>query len=101
MNQSIKHDAHCDRTTAHNVRSPWLVVMLHYRIILREVTKKHADKEKTQENHYLLQCHDTHQLSNTGDIGVTESQQREQSVGLSNDREREEHNPVSVKCIVL
>lgn len=38
---------------------------------------------------YLLQCHDTHQLSNTGDIGVTETQQREQSVGLSNKREED------------
>lgn len=36
---------------------------------------------------YLFQCHNTHQLTNAGDIGVTETQQGEQSVGLSNERE--------------
>lgn len=86
MNQSINHDASCDRTTAHNMRSSHLAVMPHY--------KKHAYKEKNgswekkrKKEMYLFQCHDTHQLSNTGDIGVTETQQREQSVGLSNERE--------------
>lgn len=43
---------------------------------------------------YLFQRHNTHQLSNTGDIGVTEAQQGEQSVCLSD--ERGGHDPVSV-----
>lgn len=38
---------------------------------------------------YLLQRHDAHQLPNTGDIGMTEAQQREQRVCLSNERVRE------------
>lgn len=70
-------------------RSPQLAVVLLYSLKLTEVTKKQADEgEKNKENHYLLQCHDSHQLSNTGDIGMTETQQREESVGLSNDREK-------------
>lgn len=57
---------------------------------------------------YLLQRHDAHQLPDTGDIGVTEAQQGEQRVCLSNEREgegeaeergregeQEEHDPVS------
>lgn len=88
MNQSIKHDAPSDRTTAHNMRSSQLAVMPHYRIKPREVTKKHTAEEKTKtKRFYLFECHNTHQLSNTGDIGMTETQQREQSVGLSNEKE--------------
>lgn len=48
---------------------------------------------------YLFQCHDTHQLSNTGDIGVTETQQGEQSVCLSDERGR--HDPVSGELILV
>lgn len=50
---------------------------------------------------YLFQCHNTHQLTNAGDIGVTETQQGEQSVGLSNERGERGHDPVSVRCAVL
>lgn len=48
---------------------------------------------------YLFQRHDTHQLSNTGDVSVTETQQGEQSVCLSDERGR--HDPVSVKLILV
>lgn len=52
--------------------------------------------KKTQQM-YLFQRHDTHQLSNTGDIGVTETQQGEQSVCLSD--ERGQHDLVSVERV--
>lgn len=38
---------------------------------------------------YLFECHDSHQLPDAGDVGVTETQQGEQSVCLSNDREED------------
>lgn len=44
---------------------------------------------------YLFQRHDTHQLSDTGDIGVTETQQGEQSVCLRDERGR--HDSVSAE----
>lgn len=38
---------------------------------------------------YLFECHDSHQLPDAGDVGVTETQQGEQSVCLSKDREED------------
>lgn len=55
-------------------------------------------KKKPQQM-YLFQRHDTHQLSNTGDIGVTEAQQGEQSVCLSDERGR--HDLVSAELILV
>lgn len=46
MNQSVKHEAPSDTTTAHNVRSSQLTVMPHYWLISREEPKRHADEEK-------------------------------------------------------
>lgn len=54
---------------------------------------------KKPQQMYLFQRHDTHQLSNTGDIGVTETQQGEQSVCLSDERGR--HDLVSVELILV
>ncbi len=93
MNQSIKHDAPCDGTTAHNVRSH---LTSHRNDALQAETKRadknmQINKNMTRKKKwlYLFQCHNTHQLSNTGDIGMTETQQGEQSVGLSNEREED------------
>lgn len=56
-------------------------------------------KNKKQKQMYLFQRHDTHQLSNTGDIGVAETQQGEQCVCLSD--ERGPHDLVSVELILV
>lgn len=76
MNQSIKHDAE------NNCPQRELITARFHATLQTQTTGN--DKKL-----YLFQCHNTHQLSNTGDIGVTEAQQGEQSVCLS--QERVEH----------
>lgn len=94
MNQSVNHQASCDRTSAHAVRSLQLVSL--------EQTKdnNHAEKRgKKRQQMYLFQRHDTHQLPDAGDIGVTETQQGEQSVCLSD--ERGQHDSVSAQLSLV
>lgn len=95
MNQSVNHEASCDRTTAHAMRSS------HPAAPPRTKDKGHVDKREGGgvSKTYLFQRHDAHQLPNTGDIGVTEAQQGEQSVCLSG--EGGEHDPVSVQLVLV
>lgn len=87
MNQSIKCTALVSR-----LPTMWA----HPSSLLCQM--KGSNKKRWKKRLYLFECHNTHQLSNTGDISVTEAQQREQSVCLSNERERD---TISVNALYL
>lgn len=55
----------------------------------RKRKKNHTHQEIIKRRLYLFQRNNTHQLPDAGDIGVTETQQGEQSVSLSNDTEED------------
>lgn len=98
MNQSVNHEASCHRTSAHAMRSSPPAAPQPTKD-KRHADKREEGKKRNKSKKYLFQRHNAHQLSNTGDIGVTEAQQGEQRVCLSGDRG--EHDPVSGALILV